>query len=193
LNFVIIIVLGLILSGITLTIFGNGINASKQQSFTALMTGMQVVPPVDTLGTGSATFQKETNTISYSLNVLDVCDITNIQLYYGERAEEGPLIANLYQSKNGLNLFNNDDDLFDSDNILNSNNDLVTDVSSLQKSCNFTYSGGFEESVLQGEFKDETIDELTNAMANNNTYVVVNSEQHPDGELRGQILSRVPN
>ena len=103
-------------------------------------------------------------------------------------------IQRKYQSKNGLNLFNNDDDLFDSDNnILNSNNDFVTDISSVQKSCNFSYSGGFDESALQGQFKDETIDELTNAMANHNTYIVVNSKQHPDGEIRGQILSKVPN
>lgn len=190
-NSVVIVVLGFLSSGITLINFGNGISASEQQSFTALMTGQDVVPPVDTSGTGSATFQKETNTISYSLNVLDVCDITNIQLHYGERGEEGPLIANLYQSKNGLNLFDDKDNLFDSDNnSLNSNNDFVTDVSSVQKSCNFSYSGGFDESALQGQFKDGTIDELTNAMANNNIYVVVNSEQHPEGEIRGQILSR---
>jgi hypothetical protein len=194
LNSVIIVVLGLLSSGITLTNFGNGIYASEQQSFTALMTGLQVIPPVDTSGTGSVTFQKETNNISYSLNVLDVCGITNIQLHYGERGEEGPSIANLYQSKNGLNLFNNDDDLFDSDkNILNSNNDFVIEVSSVQKSCNLSYSGRFDESALQGQFKDGTIDGLTNGMANNNTYIVVNSEQHPDGEIRGQILFKVPN
>lgn len=159
------------------------------------MLGQQVVPPVDTPGTDSVTFEKETNTISYSLNVLNVCDITNIQLHYAERGGEGPLIANLYQSKNGLNLFNNNDNgLFDSDDgILDSNNDLIKDISSVQKSCNFTYSGGIDESALQGQFKDQTIDELTNAMANNNTYVVVNSGQHPDGEIRGQILSKVPN
>lgn len=201
-KFIIIVVLGLILSVSTFLLFDNNkIYASQQQQqqqvFTAFLLGQQVVPPVDTPGTGSATFEKETNTISYRLNVLNVCDIANIQMHYGERGEEGPLIANLYQSKNDLNLFNNNNnnnDLFDSkDGILDSNNDLIQDISSVQKSCNFTYSGGIDESALQGQFKDQTINELNNAMANNNTYVVVNSEQHPDGEIRGQILSKVPN
>lgn len=188
-NVEIIGILGLVSLLITLNIFDNEIYASEQQqSFTAIMTATQVVPQINTQGTGSATFQIETNNISYSLNVLDVCDITNIQMHYGERGEEGPLIANLYQSKNGLDLFNNND-LFESDNTLDSNNDLLTDISSVQKTCNFSYSGSFGESALQGEFNDETIDKLANIMANNNTYVVVNSKQHPDGEIRGQILS----
>ena len=186
--------MGLISSGTILLLDENEIDASEQQVFTAIMTGMQVVPPLDTAkGTGSATFEKGTNTISYQLNVLNVCDIKNIQMHYGERGEEGPLVANLYQSKNGLNLFNDNDDLFDSDSTLDKNNDLIRDISSVQKSCNFSYSGGIDESALQGQFKNKTIDELTNAMAINNTYIVVNSEQHPDGEIRGQILSKVPN
>lgn len=187
-NVEIIGILGLVSLFITINIFDNEIYASEQQSFTALMTGNQVVPPINAQGTGSATFQIKTNAISYSLNVLDVCDITNIQIHYGERGEEGPLIANLYQSKNGLGLFNKKD-LLESDNTLNSNNDLLTDISSVQKSCNFSYSGSFDKSALQGEFNYETIDKLVNTMANNNTYVVVNSKQYPDGEIRGQILS----
>lgn len=201
-KFIIIVVLELILSVSTILLLDNNKiyafqqQQQQQQVFTALLLGQQVVPPVDTAGTGSATFEKETNTISYQLNVLNVCDIANIEMHYGERGEEGPLIANLYQSKNDLNLFNNNNnnDLFDSkDGILDSNNDLIQDISSVQKSCNFSYSGGIDESALQGQFKGQTINELNNAMANNNTYVVVNSQQHPDGEIRGQILSKVPN
>jgi hypothetical protein len=175
--------------------YTNNINAVENK-FTAIMTGEQVVPPVDTavVGTGTATFETDTNRISYQLNILDVCGITNIQMHYGERGQEGSLIVSLYQSKNGLNLFNDDkdDDLLNLDNNFGIDNNLKIDISSssssVQKSCSFSYSGGFSSTDLQGQFKDKTIDELTNAMTNNNIYVVVNSEQQPDGEIRGQIL-----
>ena len=82
--------------------------AQGKPDFIATLTGKEVVPPVNTTGTGIANFEVLHNSVNYQLNILDAGKITSIQIHNGTMGTNGDVIMTLFKSKdNGTNLIEN--------------------------------------------------------------------------------------
>jgi hypothetical protein len=169
----------LILSAVLiLCAIGNYASAYAQENneFTATLSGREVIPPVKTDGTGIANFEVGENSISYQINVLNVGKITSVQINHGAVGTNGDAIVTLIESKD-------DDDV----NLIDNVPTLTGIASTKQSSSSFSASGNVNVAALTGPFKDKTIADLVIAMQSGETYVNVQTEDHPEGELRGQI------
>ena len=158
--------------------------AQENTEFTATLSGKEVIPPVKTDGTGIANFQAGENLLYYQINVLNAGKITSVQINHGAVGTNGDAIVTLIESKND----DDDDDDDDDDVNLIGNIPTLTGVASTkQSSSSFSASGNVNVADLIGPFKDKTIADLVIAMQSGETYVNVQTEDHPEGELRGQI------
>lgn len=150
--------------------------AQENTEFTATLSGKEVIPPVKTDGTGIANFQAGENLLYYQINVLNAGKITSVQINHGAVGTNGDAIVTLIESKD-------DDDV----NLIGNIPTLTGVASTTQSSSSFSASGNVNVADLTGPFKDKTIADLVIAMQSGETYVNVQTEDHPEGELRGQI------
>lgn len=150
--------------------------AQENTEFTATLSGKEVIPPVKTDGTGIANFQAGENLLYYQINVLNAGKITSVQINHGAVGTNGDAIVTLIESKD-------DDDV----NLIGNIPTLTGVASTKQSSSSFSASGNVNVADLTGPFKDKTIADLVIAMQSGETYVNVQTEDHPEGELRGQI------
>ena len=150
--------------------------AQGNLGFTATLSGKEVVPSVNTGGTGIANFEVSENSLSYQINILNTGKVTSVQIHRGTAGTNGDVLATVFKPKgNGGDLI---DDM-----------PKILDISSItQRSSSFSFSGDFDESALTGPMKGNTLSDLVLAMQSGETYVVVHTEDYPKGELRGQIL-----
>jgi hypothetical protein len=150
--------------------------AQENTEFTATLSGKEVIPPVKTDGTGIANFEVGENSLSYQINVLNAGKITSVQINHGAVGTDGDAIVTLIESKG-------DDDV----NLIDNVPTLTGIASTKQSSSSFSASGNVNVADLTGPFKDKTIADLVIAMQSGETYVNIQTEDHPEGELRGQI------
>lgn len=150
--------------------------AQENTEFTATLSGKEVIPPVKTDGTGIANFEVGENSLYYQINVLNAGKITSVQINHGAVGTNGDAIVTLIESKD-------DDDV----NLIGNIPTLTGVASTTQSSSSFSGSGNVNVADLTGPFKDKTIADLVIAMQSGETYVNVQTEDHPEGELRGQI------
>lgn len=127
--------------------------------FFANLEGSQQVPPVSTTASGQANFQFNDNKrqISFRLNVRNIQRMFAAHIHLGRRGTNGPIVAPMFNSSPGIS---------------------VNQAQIL---------GGISQSQLTGPMAGRTIEDLVEEMEAGNTYVNVHTEQHPDGEIRGQI------
>lgn len=152
--------------------------AQENTEFTATLSGKEVIPPVKTDGTGIANFQAGENLLYYQINVLNAGKITSVQINHGAVGTNGDAIVTLIESKD-----DDDDDV----NLIGNIPTLTGVASTKQSSSSFSASGNVNVADLIGPFKDKTIADLVIAIQSGETYVNVQTEDHPEGELRGQI------
>jgi hypothetical protein len=175
-----IVIFGSILTIVGINLYGLA-DAQGNPIFTATLSGKEVVPPVETGGTGMANFEVSDNSISYQINVLNAGKITSVQIHKGVAGTNGDVLVTVFKPKgNSGNLM---DDLPKIGDL-----PKFSDISSItQKSSSFSASGNINEESLTGPMKGKTIADLVLAMQSGETYVNVQTEDHPEGELRGQI------
>jgi hypothetical protein len=165
---------------------GNNYNLAYAQGnteFTATLSGKEVIPPVKTDGTGVANFEVSQSSLNYQINVLNAGTITTIQIHSGAVGTNGDALVTLSKSKD------NDAKLFGDGSKLSELSPKFSDISSTtQRSSSFSASGNVQASDLTGPLAGKTINDLVSAMQSGNTYVNVHTEEHPKGELRGQII-----
>jgi CHRD domain len=156
--------------------------AQVNTEFTATLSGNNVVPLVKTDATGMANFDASQNSLNYQINVLNAGTITTVQIHSGAPGTNGDVLVTLFKSKgNDANLLG---DLPKLPNL----SPKFSDISSTtQRSSSFSASGNVQASDLTGPLAGKTLNDLVSAMQSGNTYVNVNTEEHPKGELRGQI------
>jgi hypothetical protein len=133
---------------------------SMARTFTAELSGAEVVPAVDTPATGSATFEvDETGTVVHF--VLMVRDLTDV---IASRVHEGP------PGSSGRGLFI----LFPGP----TQSGIFTGVLA---------QGNFNASALIGSLTGKTIADLVALVESGQAYVNVGTLKNPKGEIRGQI------
>ena len=130
--------------------------------YDAPLSGQNEVPGVQSSATGLAEFTPPVNdTIKYRINITGISAATGAHIYSGQAGENGEVIA-----------------------------DLLTDTSKNNDVSNgMTIRGNLSDSTLKGPMEGKTLEDLVAAMDSGETYVNVHTAEHPDGEIRGQIIN----
>ena len=128
--------------------------------FTVELSGNEEVPPLQTDAKGSAEFTApHFDNIGYSVNVSNIDKVTMAHIHSGKQGENGPPVVTLFMAETP------------STEPINGN--LV--------------SGNITNAKLEGPMAGKTLIDLTKSMELGETYVNVHTEEHPNGEIRGQI------
>lgn len=165
-------------------IFGelNSAFSSSENKFVASLQGAQEVPPVTTEGTGLASIQMQDNTITYQITVMNTDRVTGINIHKGTSGKNGEVLVSLYAHNSGGD-----------DGTLSLPKDIapkIDVISAVQRSSQFSSSGNFHASDLQGSLEGKKLEDLASLMKAGETYVNVHTISYPDGEIRGQIISK---
>lgn len=134
------------------------------RSYSADLTGAEQVPPVETDARGHATFEidEDRRKVHYEIYVESICNVTQAHIHSGEQGETGPIIVWLYPEDQ-------------------QESELI--------------EGRFEGTLVEGTYTaDDFVGPLegaslaeANETAAEGLYLNIHTEQHPDGEIRGQI------
>jgi hypothetical protein len=125
----------------------------------ATLSGDQVVPPVNTKATGHATFKHpDSTTMNYKVNFTGIIHPTGIGVHMGKTGSNGDLIV-----------------------------DLMKQAKIQSTNVGMIVTGSFTTQDLIGPMKGKTILELVDSMKSGDTYLSVDTEKHPTGEIRGQL------
>lgn len=137
--------------------------AQQQRQFIAELSGKNEVPPVTTAATGVAKFQTgaDGKTLDYQINVTDINSVMGAHAHYGRQGQNGPVIAGLFNA--------------------NMNSPPTGKVNGLLA------KGTIKSSDLQGILKGHSITELVHLINSHLAYVNIHTQQHQNGEIRGQI------
>lgn len=132
----------------------------------ASLTGDQVVPPVSTDAIGHATFKHpNSSTMNYKLNISGIVHPDKIDIHAGKIGENGEVLV-----------------------------DLMKHAKQQTSKVGVIVTGSFNASDLMGPMQGKTVLDLVGSMKNGGTYVSVDTQKHPTGEIRGQIeLANSPN
>ncbi len=123
------------------------------------LSGNQVVPPVKTTAIGKATFKHPNDsTMNYRVNITGIFHATGINIHMGKNGSNGDIIVDLMKPAK----------------------EQVTKVGMIT-------TGSFTASDLIGPMKGKNILDLVSSMKGGDTYIIVNTQKHPSGEIRGQI------
>jgi len=153
-----ILILGAATSGII-----NFVSGQKQQEFIANLSGSNEVPPVKTSATGTAKFTAGTDgrSLVYVLNVTNMNEVMGAHIHSAKQGENGPVVAGLFNP-----------------GMIGPPTGKVNGV--LTK-------GNITSSDLQGTLPGKQISDLVNLMKSHGAYVDIHTQQHQNGEIRGQI------
>ena len=128
--------------------------------FNVQLAGSEEVPPVDTRATGSAELKApHFDNMYYSVNVSNTDKVTAAHIHSGKTGENGPIVVTLFKTESP------------SSEVMNG---ILT-------------SGNITNADLEGPMAGKTLIDLNKAMELGETYVNVHTEEHPNGEIRGQI------
>jgi CHRD domain len=131
--------------------------------FKAKLKGDNEVPPVNTTATGTAKFtikhfKVKDDVISSKINVTGITNLTGAHIYAGNNSEIGQPIVDLLKSGK--------------ENKTQDRLIITADI---------------KASDFEGLMKGKTLEDLRTAMASEGTFVNIQTSDHPDGQIRGQI------
>ena len=155
---------------ISVVIIGNGIAIDfptialavvTEQQFTAKLFGEMEVPSTETNATGLAEFKPKLNenTVTYSLNVTDIDNVTAAHINSGGQGQNGPIVVTLFQP----------------------------DTSTQKMVSGLLSEGNITSANLEGPLAGKQLSDLLSSMHSMGIYVNVHTIQYPNGEIRGQI------
>jgi len=129
--------------------------------YDAPLSGENEVPPVQSSATGLAEFTPPVNdSIKYRINITGISGATGAHIHSGQTGENGEVVA-----------------------------DLLTSMKVNDVSYGMTIRGNLSDSSLKGPMEGKTLEDLVAAMDSGQTYVNIHTTQHPDGEIRGQVIN----
>jgi hypothetical protein len=157
-----ILALTLILVGVPLLAWG-----LVRFGYKANLTGSAVVPPIKTEATGSALFDfsKDLKSLNFKLWVKDLSNVTAAYIHLGAVGKEGPPVVALYPFGPSPQVKEG-------------------------KFSGLLAEGVITAANLEGPLKGKPPSALGEEALSGNAYIKVNTKQHPEGELRGQIVRR---
>ena len=136
-----------------------------EQQFTAKLFGNMEVPSIETNATGLAEFRPilNENTVTYTLNVTDIDNVTAAHIHSGKQGQNGPIVVTLFRP----------------------------DIPTPKMVSGLLSEGDITPDNLEGPLADKQISDLLNATHSMGLYVNVHTTQYPDGEIRGPISNSI--
>ena len=131
---------------------------AQNEKYRAKLDGNNEVPAVNTTSEGVINFKTKNDMLTWKMNVTGTNDATGVNIHKGKAGEKGEIVVDLMK---------------------------VSKHSDNPKGM--TMRGNVTDSSLTGSMAGQTIADLKTAMANGDTYVNLKTQDHPDGEIRGQI------
>src|SRR5690349_19940135 len=148
---------------------------SSGQKFSAIMTGDKEVPPVstDTTGTIRVVANSQQQTLDYDLTLTNLNGvITGAHIHMGKPGFNGPIVADL-----------NAPGLGGAAAASSSSSGGGTAMTSN------SVSGTIRSTDLKGPLEGKQITDLVKLIEEGRAYTNVHTEQNPNGEIRGQLLT----
>lgn len=141
------------------------LQAQEGETFFALLSGKEEVPPTDSNATGSARLQTDDNgtQISYWINLTGLNEITAAHIHNGSAGQNGDIVVAISGKQSAED-----------------GNNLIS------------LHGNITQNYLQGPLKGKELSELVSLMSDGVVYVNVHSGEFQNGEIRGQIVSGLP-
>jgi hypothetical protein len=138
--------------------------AEAKPDFTAQLTGAGQVPPVSTTATGDASFWLSADGLElrFKLSVTALNNVTMAHLHLGAAGESGPPVVWLYPSAPPPKA------------IAGASNGVLAE-------------GVIKAGDLTGTLAGKTVGDLVTAIKTHTIYVNVHTQDHGDGEIRGQL------
>jgi hypothetical protein len=141
--------------------FNSALGAADNR-FSAPLTGMEEVPPVNTNSTGISVFELiNNNTLNYKLNVTNMDNIKAAHIHLGNFSQNGDILTTLFNSSK-------------------------TPIDTINGTL---VEGKITAANLQGPLKEKTIADLVQLINTTQTYVNIHSVEYPNGEIRGQLTT----
>lgn len=152
----------LLMAALPLAVLG-----AARVGYKASLSGAEMVPPVKSGATGGALFDfsPDGQALHFNLSVKDLADATAAHIHLGAKDKEGPAVATLYPFGGSLK-------------------------AKPGKFSGILAQGIITAANLEGPLKGKPLSDLLKEIQVGNAYVKVHTKQHPDGELRGQIVRR---
>jgi CHRD domain len=131
----------------------------QTEPFSAMLSGGEEVPPVDTAATGVASFTVEGGeSIKYDVNVTGMDKVTAAHIHNAPIGENGDVVVTLFKA----------------------------DSPTGQISGSLA-NGSITASDLEGQMQGSPFRDIIRALERGEAYVNVHTEENPNGEIRGQI------
>ena len=129
------------------------------EGFSAILSGGEEVPPIDTVATGVGSFIVEGGeSIKYDVNVTGINKVTAAHIHNAAKGKNGEVVVTLFKA----------------------------DSPTGQISGSLT-SGSITASNLEGQMQGSPFRDIIRALELGEAYVNVHTEKNPNGEIRGQI------
>ncbi len=140
----------------------NEIKAARW-NYSAPLAGRNEVPAVPTTAIGLADFRISDNDtgIRYRVNLTGVSNVTGGHIDIGKTGQNGDIVVDLFQ---------------------------IGFSKHKKTAYGMIVRGNITEHTLKGPMNGKTIADLISLIDTGNAYVNINSRNHPQGEVRGQIF-----
>jgi streptogramin lyase len=141
---------------------GKNLTTTIRKILTSTMSGDKQVPPVETdaIGGMSITVPRDEAEIEYKINITGVSNISSAYIHAGKSGESGEAVVDLLNGSK---------------------------KNEMKKQTGIVIRGEILDSELIGPMEGKTLKDLIFAMTDGETYVNVNTPNHKNGEIRGEI------
>lgn len=142
------------------------LQAQEGETFSATLSGNEEIPPTQSSATGWARFQTNENgtQVSYSVNLTGLNEITGAHIHNGSAGQNGDIVVSLSGQQAAEN----------------GNNATIS------------LKGNITQDSLQGPLEGKEFSEVVSLMSDGTVYVNVHTAEFQNGEIRGQIVSGLP-
>jgi hypothetical protein len=131
----------------------------QTEAFSAMLSGGEEIPPVNTTATGVASFTLQgEQSIKYDVNVTGMDKVTAAHIHNAAKGKNGEVVVTLFKAESPTGQI--------SGSLAN---------------------GSIIASNLEGEMKGSPFRDMIRALELGEAYVNVHTEKNPNGEIRGQI------
>lgn len=137
---------------------------AQNEKYRAKLDGNNEVPPVNTTSEGVINFKTKSGMMTWKMNVTGITDATGAHIRNGQAGQNGDVIVDLLK--------------------VSKHSDTARGM---------IMRGNVTDSSLTGPMNGQTLADLQTAMANGDTYVNVQTQDQPDGEIRGQVKLKGSN
>ena len=142
------------------------LQAQEGETFSASLSGNEEIPPTASSATGYARFQTNDNgtQVSYSFNLTGLNEITGAHIHNGSAGQNGDILVSLSGQQ----------------------------AAEIGNKAIISMKGNITQDDLQGPLKGKELSELVSLMSDGTVYVNVVTAEFQNGEIRGQIVSGLP-